>query len=138
MTKDTTFSSGFTPDNLKVLRKVLAAALAPVSEQFGITLEIGGMRYTDSTVAVKLDATTAGSNKHAEAWKKGYVGALLGIDPDALGQTFTEGFRVFRIKGLKGGRSDKVVATDLNNDKDYLFRPQTIAARFPVKKEIAA
>lgn len=137
MTKidDTSFADGFDTHNLKLLRVLINNAIAPIAEKHGITLQAGNISYTNSTVTVKVEGAAAGTDKHAEYWKRGFVGDLLGIDPDALGQTFTQGFRVFKIRGLKSSRSTKVIARDLGNDKDYLFKPEAIAARFPVKRQ---
>lgn len=94
----------------RVLREDLDAALAAVAEKHGITLKTGGMRFTDATVTIQVEAALPGRSKNSEAFNR--HAHVFGLEQEDLGRELTiNGWRL-RIAGLRPNAPKRPVLLD--------------------------
>lgn len=75
---------------VKQLREEVNAALASVAEKHGITLEVGGITYSDNHFDAKLKGRTIsedGVDEHAKKEFEVYA-SRFGVKPEAFGVEF--------------------------------------------------
>lgn len=120
----------FNRENLRVLRARMSEALAPVAEEFGLSMELGRMGYQSSNFSVKVEVSTKGENgevynKDAEAF--GICSKWVGIKAEALGETFNSGDSTYTLTGWKP-RSPKypVLATEVSTGKTFKFTAESV------------
>ena len=117
----------FTRQNLRQVRADLILALSKVEIAHGITIEVGGIRFSPDSFRVSLEAKTGGTGNtsidkadHAEAEFKLYAQSF-GIKPSAFGTTFSYGGHEYTVSGIKP-RSFKFPVLGTNaNGKVFKF-----------------
>jgi hypothetical protein len=89
------------------------------------------MRFSGATFSVKLEGrlSTAESPEVASFKAKA---ASLGIDPSALGQTFSDGATTYRVAGIPP-RGRRVLVQRVSDGKEFLAPSATVALRFPLR-----
>src|SRR5689334_208178 len=88
---------------LQKLRPEIEAALAGLGRRHGITIRVGGARFTERTADLKLELAVRGGDgrairKEAEAFDKHQ--AIYGLEPDDLGRVVTLDREEHRLIGL--------------------------------------
>jgi hypothetical protein len=110
---------------LKRLRDEIDAALAPIAEEYGITLQLGNASFSPDDVTFKLKGhiiRAPGEMSREAADYKKYAGDY-GLNPNqyALGAKFRHRNSTFEITGLKMSSRKYPVLCRNHNGKTYKF-----------------
>ena len=121
--------SEFTRSNIRVLRTRLERALEEIAEDYGITFEVGSMRFNADECSTKITAHNA--EDMSDVRREQFDGNcfVLGIKPEAYGATFQSRGKTYKITGLKP-RSPKfpVIAEDVRSGSSYKFPLRAIGS----------
>ncbi len=100
-------------------------ALAAVAEEFGLTVEVRGGKFSPTSYAPRVEFATAGA---AEDDFRTYA-HMYGLEPNAFGAIFTSKGRTFRLSGLAHrSRTYPILATEVKTGKTYKFTTDGIRA----------
>ena len=111
-----------TRDDIKVIRKDIEDALVSVSKKHDISFRLNGIRFTDNSFKVGIEAvkSTTGESVLAVTFKEKCY--KYGLKPEHLGRVFISGDNSFKIVGLKPrNRKYPVIAEKLSNGKSFKF-----------------
>lgn len=96
----------------------LQAALQPVAEQFGLTVEIRGGTFDAQSFKPKIEFKTADAD---EQDFRTYAD-MYGLDPDDFGREFTSQGKRFKVSGLAHrSRVRPILCTEISIDRVYKF-----------------
>lgn len=121
-------SDVLTTDRIRKIRESLNEALRSVSVAHGVKLDVGTIRFTGTTFSARVEGHLAtAESPEAAAFKRNAT--LLGIDPNALGQSYEDRGRTYRITGMapRGNR----VHLERDDGKAFVSPYAPIALRFP-------
>jgi len=112
----------FDKSNLVDLRKDIDLALAEVGKRYGIKINAGNARFTDTTATFKLEAAVVRDGKaisrEMETLKM-YLG-LLGLNEDHFGKVFKMGSKFFVLSGYSPRKHKKpVLITEVGTERSY-------------------
>lgn len=136
MSKITTFN----PTVCKALDARIKAALAPLAEELGIQITIGGGSYLGGSYKPKFEVaviTADGLVLTPEAMAFKQCAGMLGLKPDDLGRTFPSvGNRTMKITGYRTRAHRRPITTVCVEDgKTYVF--ETDAVKRALEKQAA-
>ena len=107
----------FDKANLDEIREGLISAFKDVSEQFGIKLKLGNIRFDKNSFSSKIEASLHGFDQAAEDYKN-HAETVHSLPTEWLGQSFNTGQKTFIVAGLKPRRKNNpVVLKDLNGKR---------------------
>ena len=120
MSKITTFN----PTICRLLDERIRAALAPLAEEFGVQIKIGGGSYLGGSYKPKFEVAVVAADglamtPEAEAFKQ--CAAMLGFKPDDLGRTFKSGGRTLKITGYRPRAHARPIMATTDDGKTYVF-----------------
>lgn len=110
----------FNRENLPLLRVALDGALSKVAAEWGITLELGTMRFDPRTVEVKVKMflpSDGAPTPEALAFKRD--AKLVGLKAEDLGRTFPFQGRTYTITGLQWRRNGSKVTVTRDDGKGF-------------------
>lgn len=89
----------FTKPTLKAFRKDFAQAVAELEAQYKVKIELGGIRYDQSTFTSKMTVVSSenGETPAEINWKK--YAPMAGLDVSLFGQWVTLGGKRYQIAG---------------------------------------
>lgn len=119
-----------TKKDCQTIRDALNTALEAVGKDLGLSLDVGRMSYTSTSVSIKLTAAVIAADgvvmteeaRNVKEWAFHH-----GCGEDALGKTFMQRGRTFRITGYKP-RSPKWpwLATAVDDGRSYKFQDSAV------------
>ena len=94
----------FDRQTIKTIRARIEEALDAVSEELGVSVEVGNCSFADRTATLKVELTTANQDGVHES--KGEIDFALhcrrfGLSPEDMGKVFSSKGKIFHICGLK-------------------------------------
>ncbi len=107
----------------QALGSAVEKALAAVAEEFGLTVEVRGGKYSANSYAPRVEFATAGAS---EDDFRTYA-HMYGLEPDDFGKEFVSRGRTFKVSGLAHrSRTYPILATEMSDGKTYKFTPDGI------------
>lgn len=137
----------FNPKNLTALRARINEALADVTAEFGVVLDLGKITYGDNTASAKFNMTAIGEGvtgnakeTKALARKAEFIeyAYRFGFEESDFGRKFKLNGQEFVITGLdKKARKNGILgkSTDPRKDTEYKFPSQPVLSQ--LRKEDA-
>ena len=112
------------------ISKRIAAALAPLAEEFGLSITPGRGSFTATTFSLRLEVATKstdGQVQSRETQAFAQHAHLFGLNPADLGRKFIASGREFVVSGLNTrARSKPVIATSTSDGRQYKFAAETV------------
>ena len=118
------------PSVCRILRDEMDAALKAVGDKYGITIAVGGGKYTDSNVTFKVEAAVVNEDgqklgKDAVAFQQN--ARYYGLTPEDLFKEFTFQGVTHQIVGLKPqSRKFPILAKNLRDGKTYKMTASSV------------
>jgi hypothetical protein len=132
----------FNSKNIDTIRAAIDAKLQEVSQEYGIALTIGGMRYSASEITTRLTVKSIGSDiKEGESIQEASDRAefdryaqSFGLKPEYFGQVVIVNGKRFRIVGIKP-RSSKfpILVQEVGSDKVFKLKVSSIIEQLESK-----
>jgi hypothetical protein len=126
-------------DTVRAIRQQINDALAPIGKSLGVTVEVeGSATFTASNINFKVVVAKTTKDgvvltKEAEAWKR--LASMYGLDPEALGKTFTYGGKEYKITGLATRRGRFPVQADRVSDgRGFKFPVEAVKPTYPANQ----
>jgi len=104
----------------KKMREAINTELASLEEYFGVTVNLGNIRYSDDSLSVKLELRVGGDpEEHARKdWEKNC--AFYGFKAEDFGREFTYALDTYKVVGINPrSRKFPLVAERVKNGKQY-------------------
>jgi len=114
----------FDRTTVRLLRDDLDAALQTVAKKYGISIQTGNARFSSENVTFKLEAAVVSESGVAvtnEASEFKRYAALLGLDEDDLGKSFSYRGQPYEIVGAKLSSRKYPILVKNRNGKVYKF-----------------
>lgn len=113
---------------LKALRTSMDAALKQVSAEYGVEIKVGNASYTELTAKFSVELASVSQDgtvntKEVSEFKQ--FCSLLGLKPEHLGATVTQGREQYRITGLSLGSSKFPILVERVRDGKAFKLPRT-------------
>lgn len=110
----------FDRPTLRRFRSTLEAKLAEIEEEFGVTMNIGSIRFSDTDFTARLSCGLGNADEAAQReWDQNCF--FFGLKSDDFGRTFTDRGTPFTVTGIKPkSRKYPVLATN-SNGTTYKF-----------------
>lgn len=118
----------FDKDACKVLRIGIASALEDLGKKYGVDFKVGGMRFSDNSVSIKLEAAVL--NGSADSFDEVNFKEnchRYGLKPEDFGRIFGTLDGEFKITGIKTrNRKYPILTTRISDGKPFKFSPFTV------------
>ena len=119
----------FDGTNLPHIRNDINEALATVAAKYGITLELGNMRYSEGQFTTKLTATAAETKSDAARVNWETHAIRFGLENSMFGKRFSASGKTLEICGIKPrNRKYPVLARSTNGEVYKLSVRQLLSA----------
>jgi hypothetical protein len=132
----------FNSNNINSIRAAIDAKLQEVSQEYGIALTIGGMRYNASEITTRLTVKAIGSDtKDGESIQEASdrvefarYAQSFGLKPEFFGQIATVNGKDFRIVGIKPrSRKFPILGQEVGGDKVFKLTASSIKSQLEDK-----
>ena len=114
----------FNGSNIEMIRRDMNEALAAVAARHDIKIDVGGMRYSSTTVSIKVEAVAlgnSGADSHEEAAFTANAYRVRGISAAYFGKSFRSQGEVFTINALKPANHKYPVIAKNSRGQSYKF-----------------
>lgn len=115
-----------TREMLNALRGDLEAALAPIAQKYGLTLETGHATYSANRFSMKIEGVLQGS-KSEEAERYEASAKWMRLPP--LGSEVTVSGEKFVTKGLKSRGKNTVIIERVRDGKEFVCPVASVAIK---------
>ena len=111
-----------TKAGMKIIRKDIEDALSVVSKKHELSFRLNGIRFTDSSFKVGLEAVKSSNGESVLSVTFKEKCYKYGLLPEHLGRVFLSGDTRYKIVGLKPrNRKYPVIAERCRDGKSYKF-----------------
>lgn len=115
----------FNGSNIELLRRDINEALKAIEARHDIKIDVGGMRYSSTTVSIKVEAVALGNDEnvgsHEESAFKSNAYRVRGISAAHFGKTFRSQGKSFTITALKPANHKYPVIARSSCGSSYKF-----------------
>ena len=115
----------FNRQNCRTVDNAIEAALKQVEDQFGISIKIGGGRFSTNEFTTKITVTTGDGSDAARAKWNAYA-FRFGLNDSDFGKTFTSNGEQFTITGLNPRRKKYPVSAVNSRGTSYKFGAESV------------
>jgi len=116
----------FNRQNCRTIDNAINDALKQVEAQFGVTIKIGGGRFSSNEFTTKITVST-GDGTDAAKEKFGLYAFRYNLKNSDFGKTFTSNGEIFRISGIKPrGKKYPIMAERVRDGARYKFSAERI------------